>query len=137
MDDAAAVLDELSQRELFTERGDLVFPSPTGGHRDDRRFRKGFYAALAAAGLGHLREKSDPFVFHDLRHTFGTIAVRVWPVPEVQLYMGHDDIKTTMRYVHYQPRHEAAQEFTATVRKMASVEIGREVGRELPTSSRT
>jgi hypothetical protein len=34
--------------------------------------RDRFYAALQRAGLGHLREKTDPIVFHDLRHTFGT-----------------------------------------------------------------
>src|SRR3712207_8484469 len=43
--------------------------------------------------LGHVRKKdADPFVFHDLRHTFGTLAVRIWPVPEVQIYMGHANI---------------------------------------------
>jgi hypothetical protein len=38
--------------------------------------RDGFYAALEAAGLSHLREQDDPIVFHDLRHTFGTLACR-------------------------------------------------------------
>jgi integrase len=47
---------------------------------DDTDMRDGFYAALEAAGLSHLREQDDPIVFHDLRHTFGTLAVQVWPV---------------------------------------------------------
>jgi hypothetical protein len=36
--------------------------------------------ALEDAELGHLREEEEPIVFHDLRHTFGTLAVQVWPV---------------------------------------------------------
>jgi integrase len=34
--------------------------------------RDAFYDALEAAEMGHLREKGEPIVFHDLRHTFGT-----------------------------------------------------------------
>jgi integrase len=55
---------------------------------------------------GHLRELAEPIV-HDLRHTFGTLAVQVWPVTDVRAYMGHADIKTTMRYVHHVPKHDA------------------------------
>jgi integrase len=51
-------------------------------------------------------------VFHDLRHTFGTLAVQVWPVTDVQAYMGHSDIKTTMRYAHHVPKHNAADRFS-------------------------
>jgi integrase len=80
-----------------------LFLSPTGGALDDGEVRDGFYAALAAAGLGHLRHTADPIVFHDLRHTFGTLAVQVWPLVDVQSYMGHADVKTTMRYVHHVP----------------------------------
>ena len=35
--------------------------------------------------------------FHDLRHTFGTLAVRVAPVTDVKTWMGHADLSTTMR----------------------------------------
>jgi integrase len=34
--------------------------------------------------------------FHDLRHTFGTIAVQAFPLSDVQAYMDHADIHTTM-----------------------------------------
>jgi hypothetical protein len=47
--------------------------------------------------------------FHDLRHTFGTIAVRVFPLTDVQAMLGHSDIQTTMRYVHSVPRTDAAR----------------------------
>jgi integrase len=62
-----------------------------------------------------MRELTEPIVFHDLRHTFGTLAVQVWPVTDVQAYMGHADIKTTMRYVHHVPKHDAAKRFSEFV----------------------
>jgi integrase len=37
------------------------------------------------------------------------LAVRVFPVSDVQAYMGHAHISTTMRYVHHVPRHDAAR----------------------------
>jgi integrase len=46
--------------------------------------------------------------FHDLRHSFGTIAVAEFPLSDVQAWMGHADIHTTMRYVHHVPKHDAA-----------------------------
>jgi integrase len=46
--------------------------------------------------------------FHDLRHTFGTLAVQVWPLVDVQSYMGHANISTTMIYAHHVPKHNAA-----------------------------
>jgi len=51
--------------------------------------------------------------FHDLRHVFGTIAVRAFPVTDVQAFMGHQSITTTMRYVHHVPRHDAAAKLSA------------------------
>lgn len=48
-------------------------------------------------------------MLHDLRHTFGTLAVRRLPLTDVQAFMGHQDIQTTMRYVHHVPRNGAAQ----------------------------
>jgi len=37
-----------------------------------------------------------PIRFHDLRHTFGTLAVQVFPLSDVKAYMGHADIATTI-----------------------------------------
>ena len=79
----------------------------------DDTVRKRFYAALKAAGLGRLRAKDDPIVFHDLRHTFGTLAIRSAPVTDVQHWMGHADLATTMRYVHYVPQHDNAARLSA------------------------
>jgi integrase len=115
IDHAARALDRLSRREHFTGPDDLVFCSPTGEHRDDSKMRRAFYRALDAAGLGHRREGSHPFRFHDLRHTFGTLAVQTWPLHDVRAYMGHADIATTMIYVHHVPRVSAAAELTRLV----------------------
>jgi integrase len=43
------------------------------------------------------------------RHSFGTLAVQAFPLSDVQAWMGHADIQTTMRYVHHVPKTDAAQ----------------------------
>jgi integrase len=113
-DQVAVVLDELSKREHYTESGDLVFPNPYGRFIDDKEVRQGFYGALKRAGLGHKREGTDPFVFHDLRHTFGTLcAASGVPVGDIQAYMGHASLSTTEIYMHHAPKHDAAEKLTA------------------------
>ena len=108
VDQVARALGGLSRREFFTAPGDLLFPNEAGRYFDDGRLRLRFYAALHAAGLGHLREKENRFVFHDLRHTFGTLAVRAFPLSDVKAFMGHESIETTMIYVHHIPQSDAA-----------------------------
>lgn len=123
IDQAAKALDGLSQREHFTGPDDLVFCSATGGHLDDSPVRNAFYDALRAAGLGDKRMKAHPIVFHDLRHTFGTLAVEAWPLHDVQAYMGHADIQTTMIYVHHQPKAAAADALTRIVAAATRPEV--------------
>ena len=112
IDQAAVALDGLSRREHFTGVGDRVFCSVTGGPFDDGEIRGEFYAALERAALGRRREKDDPIVFHDLRHTFGTLGAAIWPLHDLQGYMGHADIQTTMIYVHHVPKVAAADELS-------------------------
>ena len=88
-DQAARTFDALSRRGYLTRPDDLVFVAANGGHLDYRTVKNEFYAALKRAGLGHLRTAREPFTFHDLRHSFGTLAVQVYPVTDVQVYMGH------------------------------------------------
>jgi integrase len=101
IDQAARALDGLSRRGYCTDSDDLVFVSDSGGVVDDFGLRRRYYAALERAGLKRLR-------FHDLRHTFGTIAVQAFPLSDVRAFMGHADIQTTMIYVHHVPQHDAA-----------------------------
>ena len=60
-----------------------------------------FVSAAKRAGLPVLR-------FHDLRHSFGTQAIRAFNIHEVQRMMGHRHITTTERYLHYAPDPDAA-----------------------------
>ena len=83
IDQAAAALDGISQRQHFTAPSDLVFVSELGTYLDDGDLRKRFYSALKRAGLGHKRLEDPPMRFHDLRHTFGTLAVQVWPLARI------------------------------------------------------
>lgn len=71
-----------------------------------RRFRN----AAKRAGLPVLR-------FHDLRHSFGTQAIRVFNIYEVQRMMGHRHITTTERYLHYAPNPEAAAKLSGLWRE--------------------
>ena len=95
--DVAKALAGLADRGDFTDDEELVFAGEFGGFLDASALRARYKAALVAAGLRQLR-------FHDLRHTFGTLAVRRAEVPAVQAWMGHADIQTTMRYVHHRDR---------------------------------
>jgi integrase len=101
VDRVARALEDLSRRERFTAPGDLVFGGTEGDFYDDSALRRRYYAALRAADIEHLR-------FHDLRHTFGTLAVQEFALSDVKAYMGHADIATTMIYVHHVPQHDAA-----------------------------
>jgi integrase len=127
-DPVARVLDGLSRRDHNTRLDDLVFSLgyDVPFHHDTARKR--FYAALDAAGLGRLRAKDDPMVFHDLRHTFRTLAVQAFPLSDVKAMMGHADISTTMIYVHHVPQTDAAARLTALLepreRSLETVEAG-------------
>src|SRR6185437_8210055 len=99
--DVAQALARLSNRELLTGEDDLVFPGEFGDFLDGSALRRRYAAALKRAGLRSLR-------FHDLRHTFGTRMIAKADISRVQEWMGHADIQTTMRYLHYAPRREDA-----------------------------
>lgn len=115
IDLAARALEDLSRRERYTGAADRVFCDPLGEALYDGGIRDGLYDAMAAAEIDRDRGAGKEFVFHDLRHTFGTLAVRAWPLSDVQAYMGHADISTTMVYVHHQSRARAADELESVV----------------------
>lgn len=100
--DVAEALARLANRELFTGDDDLVFVGETGSYLDGSALRRRYKQALQRAALRPLR-------FHDLRHTFGTRMIAKADIRRVQEWMGHADIQTTMRYLHYAPREEDAR----------------------------
>jgi len=116
IDQALAAFDGLSRREHFTGPDDLVFCSEVGDYIDDSALRRRFYDALKTAGLKKMR-------FHDLRHTFGTLAVQAFPLSDVKAFMGHADISTTMVYVHHVPQHDAAERLGNVVAQASGVPI--------------
>lgn len=115
IDQAARALDALSRREHFTADEDRVFVNHVGDVVGQDLLRRRYRAALQRAGLPALR-------FHDLRHTFGTLAVQAFPLSDVKAYMGHANIDTTMIYVHHVPQHDAADKLSALVTGAQSVD---------------
>ena len=99
--DVAKALASLGQRSEWVADDDLVFPGVDGTYLDGSALRRRYAAALRRAGLRALR-------FHDLRHTFGTRMIAKADIRRVQEWLGHADIQTTMRYLHYAPRTDDA-----------------------------
>jgi len=99
--DVASALAKLGHRGQLTRDDDLVFLGDFGGYVDGSALRRRYDAALKRAGLRPLR-------FHDLRHTFGTRMIAKADIRRVQEWMGHADVQTTMKYLHYAPREEDA-----------------------------
>jgi len=102
IDAVAQALARLGQRQVLTAADDLVFVGEDGGHLDDSALRRRFKRARDQAALRPLR-------FHDLRHAFGTHAIRTADPRELQEWMGHADFATTQIYLSYKPRAEAAK----------------------------
>lgn len=92
--EVAQTLARLGQRSNFSGTEDLVFPGEAGEHLDGSALRRRFKAAVKRAGLRELR-------FHDLRHTFGSLAIDRASIVQVQAWMGHAAVSTTMRYLHH------------------------------------
>jgi integrase len=99
--DVASALAKLGDRERYTGDDDFVFAGEAGLPLDGDALSSRYRDALARAGLRPLR-------FHDLRHTFGTRMIAKADIRRVQEWMGHADIQTTMKYLHYEPRKEDA-----------------------------
>lgn len=114
-DEVAGVLHRLWAGSRFQADDDLVFAHPASGDTMSpanvtRRMKK----SLAAAGF-----IGRPYVFHDLRHTFGTrMAAAGAPLTAIKEWMGHRDIATTQRYADYM---EAANEAEVVSRAFARV----------------
>lgn len=119
--DVAEVLARQLQRDRFLRDDDPVFlgyfgdvgesafgdaPAPP---LDGSALRRRFRAAQKRAGLRPIR-------FHDLRHTFGSLAITQGTPLEVQHWMGHADGRTTARYLHYRSRADEARRLATAFR---------------------
>ncbi|MFA4844936.1 MAG: tyrosine-type recombinase/integrase [Patescibacteria group bacterium] len=83
-----------SRRHL---RGSLVFCKPDGGFLTRDMVKHPFDRATRKAGLPSIR-------IHDLRHSFASQLVMAGvPLTAVKEYLGHADLKMTMRYAHLSP----------------------------------
>lgn len=74
---------------------ETIFLSCNGNSIEHNSFRKNYFLKdMKLAGVPEIR-------FHDLRHTAGTLMVsKGIDLPTVQAILGHQDVQTTMRYVH-------------------------------------
>jgi integrase len=115
IDEVAQALARLGERKRWTGPDDLVFAGQTGQYLDDSALRRRYKRARDAAGLRPLR-------FHDLRHTFGSVAIRTADPRELQEWMGHSDFSTTQIYMHYKPRADAARRLSAAFSESAPMD---------------
>lgn len=90
-------------------RADLVFPGERADYVDGAALRRRYKKSLEKAKLRKLR-------FHDLRHTFGSIAIDQATIVQVQAWMGHADVQTTMKYMHHRSRASDARLLSAAFR---------------------
>jgi integrase len=96
-DQAKVEFEGLRRRRRFTGREDFVFCQSDGHHMGDSAARERFIRAQEQAGVRVRR-------FHDLRHTFGSLAIRQFDIRAVKEMMGHASLTTTERYLHSKPR---------------------------------
>lgn len=124
---AVDLLAAIQERGKWIDDGDLVFGHERGdlrrgkakvwSHLDASHVRKGYKAARDKAiesGSDGGTEPLPALRFHDLRHTFGSqLASAGVPLVDIQSYMGHSSVQTTAIYLHFVPRHDAAERLTA------------------------
>ena len=94
----SATLQATLQRLPRRLDSEHVFPGKTGHGLVD--IRKRFRRALAEAEI-------EGFVFHDLRHTFAShLVMSGVDLMTVKEFLGHKDIKMTLRYAHLAPDYK-------------------------------
>ncbi len=97
MADQVQKLLKVHRKTVPRGREELVFPGERGEYLDGSALRRRYKKTLVDAKLRKLR-------FHDLRHTFGSIAIDQASIVQVQAWMGHADVQTTMKYMHHRSR---------------------------------
>jgi len=104
-DQAASELKALRKRPAFKARTDYVFCRPDGGPLDRSAIGTRFIRAQEKAGIRVRR-------FHDLRHSFGSLAIQKFDVVAVKDMMGPSKLTTTERYLHSKPRPDDVAKLT-------------------------
>ena len=91
----------LVEHKLATGSGERVFLSDDGRLLDHNRIKHHFWCGIRESGVKRIR-------FHDLRHSFASqLVIAGVSLYKVQKLLGHQDIKTTMRYAHLSPEAKA------------------------------
>lgn len=95
---------ETLKRRVNQAKGEYIFPLRVGRgfdwSRPMRELHPAHYQALEES------EIQPRFQIYDLRHTYGTRAIESGTDPlTLMRLMGHQDLKTTMRYVHLSKTH--------------------------------
>jgi integrase len=94
-DQPAGALARLGQRTMYTAPGDFVFCSRLGTNLDASALRRRYKRARDIVCAESL--DMPALRFHDLRHTFGTLAASRFDLVNVQAMLGHTDSRTTAR----------------------------------------
>jgi integrase len=123
----AETLKALRASRPGAARDDLVFAGERGEYLDNSALRRRYKDALKRAGIRPLR-------FHDLRHTFGSIAINQATIVQVQAWMGHSDVDTTMKYMHHRSRAGDARLLSAAFRPAKKKAARRSARRKRPTT---
>jgi len=96
----------LEDHRIMAAESPYFFPAPDGGFLSTSAIRERFRTMLAKTGIGQGRRNRPRL--HDLRHTFAVHCLRQWvkdgvdimaALPVLATYLGHDDIKSTGRYL--------------------------------------
>jgi integrase len=85
-------------------RSILVFPTPRGEvYKNTHHIEAALVRCAERAGI------EGGVTFQQLRHTFCShVQMQDVPPIEVQKWMGHKDLRTTLRYSHTSASHEKA-----------------------------
>jgi len=91
----------LAEQKLATSARERVFLSEEGALLDSNKVKTHFWISTREAGLRRIR-------IHDLRHSFASqLAMAGVSIYSIQGLLGHQDVKTTMRYAHLSPEAQA------------------------------